>query len=69
MEKNTQKHIERENLLKYFVDSYESAYFVNLKDVDNHIHPDDRELMRKIIDKEYIRSKLKNEESQVYTIR
>ena len=30
MEKNTQKHIERENLLKYFVDSYESAYFVNL---------------------------------------
>ena len=40
-----------------------------LKFIDNHIHPDDRELMLQNIDKEYVINRLKKEKSYTFVVR
>lgn len=93
-----QKRIEKDSLLNYFVDSYDSAYFVNLakgtfeilhmntefsnvfgqngnkkegmiKFINEHIHPDDREMMLEIIDTDYVKRKLKDNNLFSFTVR
>lgn len=93
-----QKRIEKENLFNYFIDSYDSAYFVNLakdtfeilhmeedlanrfakngqgKDsmlafIEEHIHPDDREMMFKTIDKTFVKTIMEQNNSYSFTVR
>ena len=84
-------------LLDYFINSYDSAYFVNLEDdtfevlhmehefsqvfvqdgsrddmdrfIEEHIHPEDRELMKKMIQPGYVSEKLKTEPFFTFIVR
>ena len=84
-------------LLNYFVQSFTSAYSVNLVDdtfeilnmthdfsevftmdgdgddmvrfINEHVHPDDREQMLRIIDKDYVTNRLKTEDNFTFIVR
>ncbi len=92
------KMADQKVLLDYFVDSFNSAYFVNLEDdtyevvymnpemtgrfamtgedreamhnfINLHIHPNDRAFMFRMIDKNYVSERLREEPSYTFTVR
>lgn len=89
---------EQKVLLDYFVESYDSAYFIDLSKmsyeilhmnpeftkifgscgegeegmklfIEKYVHPDDRDLILQVSDKEYVKNRLKEEPSFGFTIR
>ena len=88
---------ENKILIDYFLQSFTSAYSVNLEDdsfeilnmshefsdvftmdgnredmdrfISEHVHPDDQAAMRRIVDKEYVTGRLRNEPSFTFVVR